>query len=58
MLNLKNCIMSTQFVNFQKFELVADTRNEAVEQIEAENFGILGDATQAYKNARKACTTH
>jgi hypothetical protein len=51
----KLVIMSTQFVNFQKFEVVADTRNEAVEQIESENFGILGDATQAYKNARMAC---
>lgn len=45
------------FVNFQNFEVTADTRNAAIEMVESENFGILGDATQAYKNAKKACTT-
>ena len=47
----------TEFVNFQSFDVTADSRNEAVEMVESKSFGILGDATQAYKNAKKACTT-
>ena len=37
------------FVNFQKLEVSGSTKAEALENAP---FGIMGDATQAYKNWR------
>ena len=45
--------MSTKILNFKKFEISAAKREDAIEKV-SENFNVLGDATQAYKNAKKA----
>ena len=42
--------MSTQILNFKKQEVVAESKEAAIEQIESTLFHINGDATQAYKN--------
>ena len=42
--------MSTQILNFKKLEVVAESKEVAVAQVEEKLFHIMGDATQAYKN--------
>lgn len=39
-------------MNFKRMEVTGATKEEALEKAP---FGIMGDATQAYRNARKAC---
>ena len=39
-------------MNFKRMEVTGTTKEEALEKAP---FGIMGDATQAYRNARKAC---
>lgn len=46
--------MSTTILNFKKVEVVAESKEVAVEKIEKEYFHIQGDATQAYKNFKEA----
>lgn len=41
--------MSTTVVNFKKLEVVADSKQDAKEQVESNYFHIMGDATFAYK---------
>ena len=45
--------MSTTILNFKKVEVVAESKEVAVEQIENQYFHIQGDATQAYKNFKE-----
>lgn len=42
--------MSTQIINFKKVEVVAKSKEAAIEQVESTLFHVNGDATQAYKN--------
>lgn len=42
--------MSTQILNFKKTEVVAESKNAAIAQVEETLFHVNGDATQAYKN--------
>lgn len=42
--------MSTQIINFKKVEIVAESKEAAIEQVENTLFHVNGDATQAYKN--------
>ena len=42
--------MSTTILNFEKREIVADSKEAAIEQVESTMFHVNGDATQAYKN--------
>lgn len=42
--------MSTQILNFKKVEIVAESKEAAVAQVEETLFHVNGDATQAYKN--------
>ena len=42
--------MSTQILNFKKVEIVAESKEAAIAQIEETLFHVNGDATQAYKN--------
>jgi len=42
--------MSTQILNFKKQEVVAESKEAAMEIVENSLFHIMGDATQAYKN--------
>lgn len=42
--------MSMQIVNFKKVEVVAESREAAIAQVESTLFHVNGDATQAYKN--------
>lgn len=39
-------------MNFKRMEVTGATKEEALEKAP---FGIMGDATQAYRNARKTC---
>jgi hypothetical protein len=42
--------MSTTILNFKKVEIVAESKEAAIAQVEENLFHINGDATQAYKN--------
>ena len=42
--------MSTKVLNFKKLEVVAESKEAAIAQVEESLFHINGDATQAYKN--------
>lgn len=42
--------MSTTILNFKKVEVVAESKEAAIAQIESTLFHVNGDATQAYKN--------
>ena len=42
--------MSTTILNFKKVEIVAESKEAAIAQIEETLFHVNGDATQAYKN--------
>ena len=42
--------MSTQILNFKKVEIVAESKEAAIAQMEDTLFHYNGDATQAYKN--------
>ena len=42
--------MSTKVLNFKKLEVVAESKEAAIAQVEETLFHINGDATQAYKN--------
>lgn len=42
--------MSTTILNFKKVEVVAESKEAAIAQVENSLFHINGDATQAYKN--------
>ena len=42
--------MSTQILNFKKVEVVAESKEAAIEQVENTLFHVNGDATQAFKN--------
>lgn len=42
--------MSTQILNFKKVEIVAESKEAAIAQVESTLFHVNGDATQAYKN--------
>lgn len=45
--------MSTTILNFKSREVVANSKEEAIELIESQYFHIQGDATQAYKNFKE-----
>lgn len=42
--------MSTKVLNFKKLEVVAESKEAAIAQVEESLFHINGDATQAFKN--------
>ena len=42
--------MSTTILNFKKVEVVAESKEAAIAQVESTLFHVNGDATQAYKN--------
>ena len=42
--------MSTTILNFKKVEIVAESKEAAIAQMEETLFHYSGDATQAYKN--------
>ena len=42
--------MSTTILNFKKVEIVAESKEAAIAQMEKTLFHYVGDATQAYKN--------
>jgi len=45
--------MQTKFISFKKFEVSAESKEAAQAMVEAEHFSIMGDATMAYKKAKK-----
>lgn len=42
--------MSTKILNFEKIEVVAESKEAAIAQVEENLFHVNGDATQAFKN--------
>ena len=49
--------MSTQILNFKKVELVAESKEAAIEMMEEQYFHCQGDATQAYHNWKEKQTS-